>query len=87
MQSKKSGSILNRPIKPSQRHVENLDIQYAKDKDAFDRRANIYRSKAGERCHHHRVSQASSHLHHIALLALAAQLSDATVAHHGPLPC
>ena len=59
-QPKKTTSVLHRPAKHTShfglKNVENLDVQFQKDKDSFDRHASIYRKQANE---HHKVRMGS----------------------------
>ncbi|GAX75538.1 hypothetical protein CEUSTIGMA_g2981.t1 [Chlamydomonas eustigma] len=54
--SKKTVSVLHRPkLSPSRKNMENIDVQFEKDKDAFAKRATTYRRLAGEKYHHNRT--------------------------------
>mmetsp|Transcript_16158 Transcript_16158/g.44146 ORF Transcript_16158/g.44146 Transcript_16158/m.44146 type:complete len:339 (+) Transcript_16158:127-1143(+) len=46
-------SVLHRPPSPAMSyvHVENIDIQHQKDRQAFERRAAVHRRQAGETWH------------------------------------
>ena len=66
-QPQKTLSILHRPQLPtSQGTAENIDVQFERDKHAFERHANIYRSLAHENYHHNKVGymvgSSSNHL-------------------------
>ena len=54
VQPKKTTSVLRRPIKTEQprKNCENVDVQFARDKEAFERRASSYRRLASEPAHH-----------------------------------
>jgi hypothetical protein len=54
MQPQKTVSVLHRPIRPSmgKKNLENIDLQYEKDKAAAERQANSMRRTAGQRWHH-----------------------------------
>ena len=55
-QAMKPGSMLNRPArKPSLRNNQNIDVEFERDKDAFEKHANIYRKLANEPYHHNKV--------------------------------
>jgi len=51
----KTISVLHRPKKtPSKKNAENIDVQYEKDKEAFERHARSYRKLAENKWHHNR---------------------------------
>ncbi len=41
---------------PCRKNRENMDLQFEKDKEAFERRANAFRKLSKEKYHHNRVS-------------------------------